>query len=58
LGALFGPLAFIAGEKFGAVEFVNPPASLTALALGWAFLMPLLLRLADQFSNCFKPLET
>jgi hypothetical protein len=58
MGAVFGPLAFVAGEKLGAVEFVSQPMALIALALGWALLMPLLLRLADQFQNCLKPLET
>ena len=58
MGAIFGPLAFVAGEKLGAVMFLNQPVALTALALGWALLMPLLLRLADQFENCFKPMES
>ena len=58
MGAIFGPLAFVAGEKLGAVTFLNQPVALTALALGWALLMPLLLRLADQFENCFKPMES
>ena len=58
LGALFGPLAFVAGEKLGAVEFVNHTAALAVLALGWACLMPLLLRLADQFQCIAKPTDT
>lgn len=58
LGALFGPLAFVAGEKLGAVEFVNHSAALAVLALGWACLMPLLLRLADQFQYFATPTDT
>lgn len=57
MGAVFGPLAFVAGEKLGAVEFVNQPTVLMALALGWACLMPLLLRLADQFQHFAKPMD-
>jgi hypothetical protein len=57
MGAVFGPLAFVAGEKLGTVEFVNQPTALMALALGWACLMPLLLRLADQFQHFFKPMD-
>ena len=40
LGAIFGPLAFVAGEKLGAVVFLNEPAAMTVLASGWAILMP------------------
>ena len=40
LGAIFGPLAFVAGEKLGAVVFLNEPAAMTMLAIGWAILMP------------------
>lgn len=40
LGAIFGPLAFVAGEKLGAVVFLNKPAAMTMLASGWAILMP------------------
>lgn len=58
MGAIFGPLAFIAGEKLGAVEFVDRPLALSALALGWACLMPLLLWLADSFTYRFESLET
>ena len=58
MGAVFGPLAIVAGEKLGAVEFVSQPIALIALSLGWALLMPLLLRLADQFQHFVKPMDT
>ena len=51
LGAIFGPLAFIAGENLGAVVFVDRPMALAALALGWSALMPLLLWLAERFKQ-------
>ena len=58
MGAIFGPLAFVAGEKLGAVQFVDRPLALSALALGWACLMPLLLWLADSFIYRFESMET
>lgn len=40
MGGIFGPLAFVAGEKLGAVVFVNESAAMVLLAIGWALLMP------------------
>lgn len=57
MGSVFGPLAFIAGEKLGAVQFIDRPSALLALALGWASLMPLLLWLADLFKYRFESME-
>lgn len=57
-GAVGGPLAYLAGEKLGAITFVQPPYALVALALIWAFAMPLLVRLAvrmDGMSEITKP---
>lgn len=45
-GALGGPLAYLGGAKLGALSFGAQEAALVALALGWAALTPLLLRLA------------
>jgi hypothetical protein len=49
-GALFGlaggPLAYLGGEKLGAVALVQPLPALAALALVWALATPLLLALA------------
>jgi hypothetical protein len=57
MGALFGPLAFVAGEKLGAVQLIDRPLALLALALGWACLMPLMLWLADAFKYRFESTE-
>ena len=51
LGAIGGPLAFLAGERLGAVEFTDPFAGLTALAIGWALLMPLMMVLARRWNG-------
>jgi hypothetical protein len=42
LGAIFGPLSYIAGEKIGGVELVDANASIIALAVIWGIAMPLL----------------
>ena len=57
-GAVGGPLAFLAGERLGGVEFTNYPAALTALAVGWGILMPAMLLLAQRFNGFDEPLQT
>ena len=54
-GAVGGPLAFLAGERLGGVVFTSYPAALTALALGWALLMPLMLLVARRFNGFAEP---
>ena len=51
LGALGGPAAYYGGLRFGALEFGNVQAGLTALAVGWAVLTPLLLALSTRFDG-------
>jgi hypothetical protein len=50
-GAIGGPLAFLAGERLGGVVFTDYSAALTALALGWALLMPLMMLFAQRFNG-------
>jgi len=57
MGAFFGPMAFIAGEKLGAVIFVARYEALFALAIGWALLMPFILWLADNCQHRFQFLD-
>jgi len=52
LGAVGGPLAYWAGARLGAMEFVAPVAATAALAIGWAVLTPLLVGLARRFDGC------
>ena len=49
-GAIAGPLAYYAGMKLGAVEFVNENNALISLSIGWAICTPLLLKLASNKS--------
>ncbi len=51
LGAIGGPLTYIAARGIGAVSFVTAPASLIALALVWAAVLPLLCRFAKRLSD-------
>ena len=47
-GAVFGPLAYLAGERLGAVDFSSPPlVGIVALAVCWGIAVPLLMRVAE-----------
>ena len=51
LGALAGPLAYYAGSTLGGVVIAEPVPGFTALALGWAAFMPLLIKLSTRFDG-------
>jgi len=53
-GAVGGPLAYLAGERLGGVQMPDPVLALSAQALGWAVLLPMLTRLATRL-NGFGP---
>ena len=53
MGGIFGPLAFVAGEKLGAVVFVNESAAMLLLAVGWALLMPAICLIAKGIEYRF-----
>ncbi len=55
LGAAGGPLSYLAGSRLGALEFVNQPAALAYLAIGWALVTPLLVGLAQWLERAPKP---
>jgi hypothetical protein len=57
MGAVFGPLAFIGGEKLGAVVFLNSTLSIITLSVGWGLLMPLLLWIAERINQNFNSQE-
>jgi hypothetical protein len=48
LGGSGGPLAFLAGERLGAVMFPDMYLAMAVLALGWACLFPLMTKLAER----------
>jgi hypothetical protein len=52
LGAICGPLSYLAGARLGAIELhANMPVTLTAIAVAWACAMPTLLLLRDTLST-------
>ncbi|MDH3545517.1 MAG: DUF2878 domain-containing protein [Gammaproteobacteria bacterium] len=55
LAALFGlfggPMAYLGGQKLGGVILANEIAALLALGIGWAVMMPILLRLSETFDG-------
>lgn len=51
MGAVGGPLSYLAGEKLGAMELVQPTLALAALAVAWAIAMPVLMWLAGRFDG-------
>lgn len=55
LAALFGlfggPLAYITGQKLGGIELSSPVAAVIALGIGWAVMMPILIRLSEIFDG-------
>ena len=50
LGAIFGPLAYLSGEHFGALK-VHGRFGLGMIALEWAICFPLLVCIADFCMN-------
>ena len=51
MGAVFGPLSYMAGSAAGAVQLNNPTAVYITLSVSWALLMPGLLILARQLDG-------
>ena len=51
MGAVFGPLSYIAGQRLGALEFIDFQAAVPALAIAWALAMPLLILAAARFDG-------
>jgi Protein of unknown function (DUF2878) len=51
LGAIAGPMSFRAGAALGAVRLVLPLPATILLAIGWAFLMPVLILLSRRWDG-------
>lgn len=50
-GVIGGPLAYYAGEKLGGVVFAEPGMVLSALAIGWGLITPLLVVIASRLAE-------
>ena len=55
LGAVAAPLAYYAGSRLGAVEFVNVGTALLVIGAGWVVLMPVLVSLAARLDGYATP---
>jgi len=42
MGAVFGPLSYLAGQRLGAIELLDTRSAIAALAMIWALVMPML----------------
>ncbi|MFW2374029.1 MAG: DUF2878 family protein, partial [Gammaproteobacteria bacterium] len=51
LGAIAGPLAYQAGSALGAMIIPDSMQANMTLAVGWAVLMPLMMKTADLINN-------
>lgn len=51
LGALLGPLSFVAGVRLGGARLVHPTTALVTMALMWAVLMPALMWLSTRLDG-------
>ncbi|EIC23218.1 DUF2878 domain-containing protein [Thiorhodovibrio frisius] len=54
LGAIGGPLAFLAGEQLGGVSFPDPVIAFPAISIGWFFATPFLLWLSMRLDG-YRP---
>ena len=58
LGFYGGPASYIGGQALGGIVLVNQFAALSALAIGWAVMMPLLMRLSENLDGMPGPRRT
>lgn len=54
-GLLGGPAAYLAGQKLGGIILVDQAMALIALGIGWAVIMPVLMRLSEVFDGMPGP---
>jgi len=52
VGAIFAPLAYLAGERLGAVAYNDTILSMTAISIAWALLLPLMVTVSLRFDGC------
>lgn len=48
LAAIAAPLSYLAGQRLGALQLPRPAVGLAAQAVGWALILPVLLRVAKR----------
>ena len=55
MGAVFGPLSYLAGARLGAIVLIDSFSSMILLAIIWALVMPILIYAASRFEGMRKP---
>ena len=55
IAAVGAPLAYAAGARLGALQWVQAGPALLLVACGWALLLPLLMRTAQRFDGFAAP---
>ena len=50
-GLLGGPTTYLAGEKLGGIQLTSPVEAMIALGVGWAIMMPALMRLSEKLNG-------
>ncbi len=50
-GLVGGPVTYLGGQALGGIVLLDPLAALLALGIGWAAMMPVLLRLSAMFDG-------
>jgi hypothetical protein len=50
-GLVGGPITYLAGQKIGGIVLSNQFAALVALGIGWAIMMPMLVRLSENLDG-------
>ena len=55
LAGVGAPLAYYAGARMGALQWVDEASALLVIAVGWALLTPLLMKSAQRFDGFATP---
>jgi hypothetical protein len=58
LGFYGGPTSYLAGQALGGIVIVDQIAALSALAIGWAIMMPVLMSLSENLDGMPGPRRT
>ena len=51
IGAIFAPLAYLAGERLGAVVYDDIILSMTVISIAWALLLPIMVTISLRFDG-------
>jgi hypothetical protein len=51
MGAIAGPMSFLAGQRLGAATFTGGTHTVVTLSMGWAVLMPLMMWLSQRYDG-------